>query len=157
MLINGLGDLVPYVIWLSIELNVVMIVSSIPILRPLFQRTQHRADVTQLQQMNKWSTSTMNSVFSKKGARSNLTRVDSQENIIEPQASQYPIPMEESGIHVTHEVSVSYEPSNMPFVHAALVGLVSSESCILRSRTYADVMFLLQVQGEIANPRLARR
>ena len=40
------------------------------------------------------------------------------------------------GIHVTTEVSVTYEPSNAPFVHAALVGLI---------------------QGEIANPRLVQR
>lgn len=38
------------------------------------------------------------------------------------------------GITVTREVSVTYQPSNAPFVHAALVGLV---------------------QGEIGNPHLA--
>ncbi len=39
-------------------------------------------------------------------------------------------------IQVTREVSVSYESSDAPFVHAALVGLI---------------------QGEIANPHLVRR
>lgn len=38
-------------------------------------------------------------------------------------------------IQVTREVSVTYQPNDVPFVHAALVGLI---------------------QGEIANPRLVR-
>lgn len=44
--------------------------------------------------------------------------------------------MEPTGITVTKEVEVTYQPSDVQFVHAALVGLV---------------------QGEIANPKLAAR
>ncbi|KAK5124860.1 hypothetical protein LTR85_001050 [Meristemomyces frigidus] len=121
-----------YVIWLSIELNVVIIVASIPLLRPMFRRSKPRTDVMQAQ---KWDTSTFSSVFSKGRARANLSRVDSEENIIEPQGNQYPMRMQAPGIQVTHEVSVTYQPSDQAYVHAALVGLV---------------------QGEIANPKLAR-
>ncbi|KAK4549419.1 hypothetical protein LTR36_006416 [Oleoguttula mirabilis] len=124
-------DLCSYVIWLSVELNVVIIVASVPLLRPMFERDRRRTGSAQLQ---KWDTSTtLSSIFSKKRARTNLSRVDSEENIIEPQGNQYP--MERMGIQVTHEVTVTYQPSDQAYVHAALVGLV---------------------QGEIANPRLAR-
>ena len=131
---TGLDDLYPFAIWLAIELNVVIVGSSIPFLRLMFHTTSrqpHRQTRRriELREMSNASTS------SKKLARSTLSRVDSQENIIEPQASQYPSVIE-MGIQVTHEVSVTYETSDAPFVHAALVGLV---------------------QGEIANPRRARR
>lgn len=124
-------------IWLSVELNVVIIVSSIPLLRPMFRRNhQRRPDA---QQMQRWDSSTIGSVFSKKGVRTNLARVDSEENIIQsPQGhhNSMRLPeLEDPGITVMTEVSVTYQTSDMPFVHAALVGLV---------------------QGEIANPRLAR-
>ena len=52
---------------------------------------------------------------------------------------QHHIPLhdlEPSGIMVTSEVSITYESSDSPYVHAALVGLV---------------------QGEIANPGLVQR
>ncbi|CAJ2508491.1 Uu.00g135170.m01.CDS01 [Anthostomella pinea] len=127
-------DLCPYVIWLSIELNVVIIVSSIPLLRPLFRRTIQQRVERQHQQG--WATSTFDSVFSKKG----LSRVDSQEYIVRQHGSHYPpIQMRgigNNGITVTTEVSVTFQPTDMPYVHAALVGLV---------------------QGEIANPRQAQR
>lgn len=125
-------DLCSYVIWLAIELNVVIIVASIPLLRPLFHRNNHRADVMQPQQ---WDMPTFNSVFSKGRARANLSRVDSEEHIIELQSKEHPTETEGPGIQVTREVTVTYQPSDQAYVHAALVGLI---------------------QGEIANPRLAR-
>ena len=111
----------------------VIIVSSIPLIRPMFRRSSSRTQATELQ---KWDTSTISSVFSKRNTRTNLSRVESEENIIERQDTTEAARPEQHGeIQVTHEVSVSYEPSNVPYVHAALVGLI---------------------QGEIANPHLAR-
>ena len=132
---NSPDELYPYVIWLSVELNVVIVVSSIPFLRPLFQKSQKQANRQEKHRMvlrerrTRDNSPNFGSGFSNKLGRSTLSRVDSQENIIGS------LPME-TGIHVTHEVSITYESSNVPYVHAALVGLV---------------------QGEIGNPRLARR
>ena len=51
--------------------------------------------------------------------------ISSQENIV-PHLPEYE--MEEThGITVVREVSVTYQPMNAPFVHAALVGLVEGE------------------------------
>jgi hypothetical protein len=90
--------------------------------------------------VQKWDVSTIGSMFSNKGGRTTLSRVDSEENIIAPMTShETPIELrshDDQGITITHEVEVTYEPSNMPFVHAALVGLV---------------------HGEITNPKLVRR
>jgi len=134
-------DLSMYVIALSVELNVVIITSSVPFLRPLFER-KHNASAQLDRMQRQWDTSTVGSVFSKKsGARMNLSRVDSEENSILPDSnhpSTESIQMQQpsGAIQVTQEVSVSYETSDVPHVHAALVGLL---------------------QGEINNPRLARK
>lgn len=79
----------------------------------------------------------MGSIFSKK-PKATLSRVDSEEKMIDPQADRYSYTAKDfhSGITITQEVSVSYESNNFPFVHAALVGLI---------------------QGEIANPKLVKR
>ncbi|KAK0286905.1 hypothetical protein LTR35_004374 [Friedmanniomyces endolithicus] len=128
-------DLVPLVIWISIELNVVIIVSSLPLMRPIFTRRRPRR-ATEDQPTPIWgSSTTFGSFMAKKGARSTLARVDSEEAIMPQNA----VPMRDlgaGGINVTREISVTYESSNQPFVHAALVGLI---------------------EGEIANPKLARR
>ncbi|TKA72549.1 hypothetical protein B0A55_07756 [Friedmanniomyces simplex] len=120
-IIDYTHDLCAYVIWISIELNVVMIGSSIPLVRPLFVRSGRRRAAQQ--KLQKWDRSTLGSFMSRKGPRANLSRVDSAERIM----SQCPIPMEnleESGIQVTREVMITYENTDRPFVHAALVGLV---------------------------------
>ena len=122
---------------MSTELNIVMITATIPLLRPLFRRQKRRLGSVRESDQPQWDTVTLNSFFSKKaGARSNGMYLSnsSQENIV-PAPIQEPEP-EPDGITVTREVSVSYQPSNVPFVHASLVGLI---------------------QGEIANPRLVRR
>ncbi|RMY92661.1 hypothetical protein D0862_09429 [Hortaea werneckii] len=134
-------DLSMYVIALSVELNVVIITSSVPFLRPLFERKHNASAQLELMQ-RQWDTSTVGSVFSKKsGARTNLSRVDSEENSILPDGhhqSTESIQMQQpsGAIQVTQEISVSYETSDVPHVHAALVGLL---------------------QGEINNPRLVRK
>ncbi|KAK1057140.1 hypothetical protein LTR12_001149 [Friedmanniomyces endolithicus] len=128
-------DLVSLVIWISIELNVVIIVSSLPLMRPIFTRRRPCRANEEQPTPNWGSSTTFGSFMAKKGARSTLARVDSEEAIIPQNA----VPMQHlggGGIHVTREISVTYESSNQPFVHAALVGLI---------------------EGEIANPKLVRR
>jgi hypothetical protein len=127
---SHLSHSIPFTIWLSVELNTVLIVSSIPLIRPLFIRRHH-----QRLPPHHGRTSTFDSVMSSisKKPRANLSRIDSEEEIM-PQPM---VPLEEmgKGIKVTREVEVTYQSSDYAFVHAALVGLV---------------------QGEIANPSLAR-
>ncbi|KAK0941448.1 hypothetical protein LTR29_006982 [Friedmanniomyces endolithicus] len=128
-------DLVALVIWISIELNVVIIVSSLPLMRPIFTRRRPRRATEEQPTPNWGSSTTFGSFMAKKGARSTLARVDSEEAIMPQNA----VPMRDlggGGINVTREISVTYESSNQPFVHAALVGLI---------------------EGEIANPKLVRR
>ena len=121
-----------YVIWMSIELNVVIVVASIPLLRSLFR---HPSTITEQEVRTSWDNSTVESYFSKK-KRPYATQysMESEENIV---SQDQHFEMEtRPGIVVTREVEVTYESSNAPFVHAALVGLVL---------------------GEIANPSLAQR
>ncbi|KAK3069041.1 hypothetical protein LTR53_012936 [Teratosphaeriaceae sp. CCFEE 6253] len=136
MVLDYSYDLCPFVIWISVELNTVIVVSSLPFLRKLFVRDrQHRAEQQQ-QQISKWDVSSFSSYLSKRGARANLTRVGSEEEIM----PQPPVPMQSmdnKGIQVTREVTVSYQSASQhAFVHAALVGLI---------------------QGELDHPQLARR
>ncbi|KAK3673982.1 hypothetical protein LTR78_006184 [Recurvomyces mirabilis] len=132
-------DLCPYVIWITIELNVVIIVASIPLMRPLFIKSTaqpRRLRIpSQPPRSSLWSKShSGHTSYSQKGLEAITIRPESQENIV----PQHHIPLhdlEPSGIVVTSEVSITYESSNSPYVHAALVGLV---------------------QGEIANPGLVQ-
>ncbi|KAK5736066.1 hypothetical protein LTR17_007737 [Elasticomyces elasticus] len=129
-------DLIPWAIWISIELNVVIIVASLPLVRPMFVRSRHRRRLHVEQQTQKWdSNSTFGSFMSKNGPRSNLARVNSEEEIM-PQDSFQMQEVHGGAINVTREVTVTYENTNQPFVHAALVGLI---------------------EGEIANPKLVQR
>ncbi|KAF2772411.1 hypothetical protein EJ03DRAFT_203606 [Teratosphaeria nubilosa] len=127
-------DLTPYIVWIVVELNVVIIISSIPLLRPLFKRNPRKLEA---HVMRKWEISTSNSIFSKIGAKETLSQVDSEEENLTERPTSTPIGgSSDAAIHITQEVEVTYEPSNLPFVHAALVGLV---------------------QGEIQNPKLVKR
>ncbi|KAL9067258.1 MAG: hypothetical protein Q9157_006879 [Trypethelium eluteriae] len=127
-------DLVIYVIWISIELNVVMITATIPLLRPLFRRDvfpfgrRPRDDSgTMLSSMTSlprkgWENITMDSMLSKKDRfRSQISEVHSSASTEDIQPSreiQNPF-----GITRTMEVQITYEANDKPHVHAALVGL----------------------------------
>lgn len=122
-------------IWISVEFNVVIIVTSIPLIRPLFKRRKPQLIEAE---NTKWDdTVTLNSAHSIKRARSRAvpTSMSSQENIVPYLPDQYEMDHPQ-GITVTKEVSVTYQPHDTPFIHASLVGLV---------------------QGEIANPQLVQR
>lgn len=122
-LISFAGDLWEYVIWMSVELNVVIIVSSVPLLRPLFRRQSARA----AKYLQRFDGIPLGSVFSKKGSRSGVSEITnaSQEDLTKS-AGSFP-GREGEGITVTQEVEISYESHDAPFVHAALVGLVQGE------------------------------
>lgn len=117
------GDLCVYVIGMSVELNIVMIVSSVPFLRPLFHSNgaPHQSRFE------------MGSIFSKGGTRTGMSELsqpgESQENLTptNKHASGSGSFGASAGITVTHEVSVTYGAQDAPFVHAALVGLVQGE------------------------------
>ncbi|KAK5110019.1 hypothetical protein LTR62_006386 [Meristemomyces frigidus] len=135
-------DLCPYVIWISIELNVVIIVASIPLLRPLFVQSfpQHRRSRNHSPRRT-YDSATSRSIYSRKGADTSIHRPESQETIFsQPKGIAlqdlhlHRRPSE--GIMVQQEVTITYESHDLPYVHAALVGLV---------------------QGEISNPSLVKR
>ena len=105
------GDFCLYVIWLSVELNIVMIASSIPLLRPLFRRNSKQSQ--NRHEMKRWDSGTVGSVMSRKSPHT-ITARESEENIIEQPSSLQP----RHAIQVTREVTVTYETSDAPFVHA---------------------------------------
>lgn len=126
-------DLAYYVIWMAVEQDVVITVTSIPLIRPLLKRRKRVVVETD----QKWDAITLNSTFSRRGTtmRAASSSISSQENIVPYSREQYEMDVPH-GITVTTEVSVTYEAKDAPFVHASLVGLVD---------------------GEVANPRLIKR
>lgn len=107
----------------SVELNVVIIVATVPLLRPMF----HKTELYEIQSAAASDSFTLASVSRDKVHRVHIGHqsVSSDENIIPrdpPQESEA-----SRGIHVTREVSITYQPTNIPFVHATLVGLIHGE------------------------------
>ncbi|KAK4507021.1 hypothetical protein PRZ48_000755 [Zasmidium cellare] len=122
-----------YVIWVSVELNIVIVTASIPLLRPLFKRrTRHEGrQPSEIADVHLGSVTS----FGKNVSRMHTpqhTSTSSLDNIVHYDDTAG---VDSAGIVVTREVQVSYETKDAPNVHAALVGLL---------------------QGEIANPRLVR-
>ncbi|CAK4033832.1 Hypothetical predicted protein [Lecanosticta acicola] len=146
-------DLCEYVIWISVELNIVIITASIPILRPLFRKLRrrdapsHPDESDMASELPGWRRSHVplpsalpSPTLSKYPS---LVKMQSVQHVpqqsISSQAEIVSWDAESpTEITVITEVEVSYEPyesGNVPWVHAALIGLV---------------------QGEIANPKLVR-
>lgn len=69
-----------------------------------------------------WDTLTMGSMYSNKRShrlsKSHIS-ISSEEHMV-----HHELPTLGNGINVTREVNISYETSDTPFVHAALVGLI---------------------------------
>lgn len=111
-------------------------VASIPLLRPILARFEKRPQRLPDERYPGWDTTTFSSMYSKKPrTRAKAMSTSSEENIVPHSFEAFRMEQPSNGIQVTHEVSVTYQSTNVPFVHAALVGLV---------------------QGEIANPRLVQ-
>lgn len=133
-----------YIIWLSVELSLVMVVAWVPLLRSLFRNRSNEPK-------SRWKAITLGSVLPKSrtggGRRMSTANV---EYIMTPQVSKSGVSGSSSRavgfengseegvggegggigeITRTTEVSVTYETSDKPFVHAALVGLVQGGIC----------------------------
>lgn len=139
-------NLVLFVIWISIELNIVIIAASVPFIRPLFRkrpRIRHRQENEMACEPPGWwrshiplGSAMSSPTLSKHSSRINMRSLNhtSQQSVSSLEAI-FPDGESPGGITVTTSVEVSYESRNVPYVHAALVGLV---------------------QGEIENPKLVR-
>ena len=115
--------------WVSVELNVVLTVTSVPLLRPLAEETRRRT----AKLLNKtreaqepWddtvSLRSMSKDGDKTGAGVDVSALGSQSSQENFAAQQDPF-----SITRTVEVSVSHSENNAPILHAALVGLVQGE------------------------------
>jgi len=115
-------DLVSFVLWISIELNVVMIVASVPLLKPLFKTKGLSRIVRNLTNSQMGSESGGRSF--RMGVGKGSTRVNSassEEDILGTHQQRTKAgPM---AITRTVEVSVTHTANDRTFVHAALVGL----------------------------------
>jgi len=120
-------DLITYALWITIELNVVMIVASIPALRPLFRynglKRIVRKQLTPARSHERTDYSAGSSFkmgMSKSSPATRIRSTGSEEDMIPIQPI---VSREMPGITRTVEVSVTHEKSEATFVHAALVGL----------------------------------
>ncbi|CAD0019413.1 unnamed protein product, partial [Aureobasidium pullulans] len=126
-------DLTPFVTWVSVELNVVLTVTSLPLLRPLARETRERTarllsinrkikepwdDTISLRSMH----TGQEDVESKTGAGVGVTALGNHSR--DGFASQ----QDPESVIRTVEVSISYEKNDSPLIHAALVGLVQGQA-----------------------------
>ena len=99
------------------ELNIVIITASIPLLRPIFSAMINKLHHPRVQHgvaAERFPTISMGSILSKGRARSTDVQTSSSQEHIDPM-----------GITQTVEVSVKSDPTrDVTLVHAALVGLV---------------------------------
>ncbi|THZ01875.1 hypothetical protein D6C92_00952 [Aureobasidium pullulans] len=125
--------LTPFVTWVSVELNVVLTVTSLPLLRPLARETRERTarllsinrkikepwdDTISLRSMH----TGQEDVESKTGAGVGVTALGNHSR--DGFASQ----QDPESVIRTVEVSISYEKNDSPLIHAALVGLVQGQA-----------------------------
>ncbi|KAL1302404.1 hypothetical protein AAFC00_002803 [Neodothiora populina] len=120
-------DLVPYAIWISVELNIVMTVASIPITRPLFTSFIRyiRGTIAKHGSVHEKfvESISLGSVISQKRPRTNAKHIPTS-------SSQEHIKPQEDPFAITHtvEVEVTTVNNEVSFVHAALVGLVEDNA-----------------------------
>ncbi|KAF2149765.1 hypothetical protein K461DRAFT_323301 [Myriangium duriaei CBS 260.36] len=111
-------DLCDYVQWIAIELNIVIIASTIPLLRPLFKKNGLsrvlQKEVTELPGSGYGNSSPS---FEKGGSQTRTMSISSEENILSHRH------LEPIAITRTVEVSVSYSSEDRSLAHAALIGL----------------------------------
>ncbi|KAI5204980.1 hypothetical protein E4T38_04535 [Aureobasidium subglaciale] len=138
-ILNDVGDytyeLTPYITWVSVELNVVLTVTSLPLLRPLAQEARERA--TRMLSVNRktkepWDdtislrsihTHTQNDEKSKTGAGVGVVALSAT-----PAHNGFVAQQDPEAVIRTVEVEISYEKNETPMIHAALVGLVQGQA-----------------------------
>ncbi|KAH0362505.1 hypothetical protein KCU65_g7975, partial [Aureobasidium melanogenum] len=137
-------ELTPFVTWVSVELNVVLTVTSLPLLRPLAQEARVKANklfsITRKEKEPWDDTISLRSVHtsgaddeeaktggddieSKTGAGVGVVALGSparQEGFLAQQ--------DLSSVVRTVEVQISYESNETPMIHACLVGLVQGQA-----------------------------
>ncbi|KAI4718498.1 hypothetical protein E4T48_05334 [Aureobasidium sp. EXF-10727] len=126
-------ELTPFVTWVSVELNVVLTVTSLPLLRPLAQGARQQANrlfSTSRKIKEPWddtvslrSLHTTGDEESKTGAGVGVVALASPANDGGFLAQQ-----DMSNVVRTVEVSISYESNETPMIHACLVGLVQGQA-----------------------------
>ncbi|GAM89182.1 hypothetical protein ANO11243_072190 [Dothideomycetidae sp. 11243] len=110
-------DLVGYVEWGSIELNVVIIASSIPLLRPLFKKNGlSRVLQREITEMPDSDSVALRPSQEKESSATRTESISSQEHIFHSRADPFIIQR-------TVEVDVSYSSEDRSLAHAALIGL----------------------------------
>jgi len=130
-LTNCLDELTPFVTWVSVELNVVLTVTSLPLLRPLAQEARQLFSKTR-EVKEPWDdtislrsihTSGLEDEESKTGAGVGVVALGS------PQSPNGFIAQQDmSQVVRTVEVEISYEKNETPMIHACLVGLVQGQA-----------------------------
>ncbi|CZT16555.1 uncharacterized protein RCC_02389 [Ramularia collo-cygni] len=124
--------LVPYTLCTSIELNIIIISASIPLLRPLFRR-QKPPKVSL--SGNTWpeggqiSLGSLQPSQSEESSMSEIKREDSKTSLARSQ---------NEGITVTTVIDVASHERSAPVVHANLIGLVSDSDYIRYPDTTGD-------------------
>ncbi|KAI4725631.1 hypothetical protein E4T49_06601 [Aureobasidium sp. EXF-10728] len=126
-------ELTPFVTWVSVELNVVLTVTSLPLLRPLAMGARQQANrlfSTSRKVKEPWddtvslrSLHTTGDEESKTGAGVGVVALASPANDGGFLAQQ-----DMSNVVRTVEVSISYESNETPMIHACLVGLVQGQA-----------------------------
>lgn len=125
-------DLAPYVIWVSVELNVVLTVTSLPLLRPLARKTRERtARLLSKSHKMKESWDDTISLHSLTPSRNHKTGAGVGVRALGSTSSQenFAFASQQDPLSITRtvEVSVSHDNNDSSLLHAALVGLVQGE------------------------------
>lgn len=113
--------LVPYTLCTSIELNIIMVASSVPLLRPLFHKQKPP------QRTLRGETWSVGRQISLASIKSSQLQQSWSGNISESNLDSCPCPStgRTEGITVTTEIDIdiSYRSRDAPAIHASLIGL----------------------------------
>ncbi|KAI4798037.1 hypothetical protein E4T45_11688 [Aureobasidium sp. EXF-8846] len=133
--LNDVGDytyeLTPFVTWVSVELNVVLTVTSLPLLRPLAQEARQLFTKTR-EPKEPWDdtislrsihTSNVEDEESKTGAGVGVVALGTPTS-----PDGFVAQQDMSQVIRTVEVQISYEKNETPMIHACLVGLVQGQA-----------------------------
>ncbi|KAH0122956.1 hypothetical protein KCU66_g8495, partial [Aureobasidium melanogenum] len=146
--LSDIGDytyeLTPFVTWVSVELNVVLTVTSLPLLRPLAQEAREKANKLfsiARKEKEPWDdTISLRSVHTSgaddEESKTGMVNVESKTGAgvgviaLGTPASQggFLAQQDMSSVVRTVEVQISYEANETPMIHACLVGLVQGQA-----------------------------
>jgi hypothetical protein len=124
-------ELTPFVTWVSVELNVVLTVTSLPLLRPLAQEARHLFAKTR-EPKEQWDdTISLRSIHTS-GVEDEERKTGAGVGVIAlgtPSGQEGFVAQQDmSQVVRTVEVQISYEKNETPMIHACLVGLVQGQA-----------------------------